>query len=583
MTQPVPTTDPTLVARACGLLATALRESLQLARDLVQAEAASMPADALSSLDQLLDEFSRRRIRIALFGEVKAGKSTLINAIAGRALSPVAFDPLTSVPVHITYGQDTTWSVNGHRLHSIEELENFMREHPFEASEVRVTTPLDLLSLGGQVDLLDTPGMGSRDRHFDAVTDEILDALDAVVLVVRYPGLFTRFTGELVARLEGKISKLFVVWNLDRGCIDLSAAERERFAQQLSNSIGMTHELHLVDARTAFEQAQNPAARSVSGIDSFIASLRGFAASNARDVAALREAAKAGTRWLEEMFPALEARFAEVDRYVREARARIATIEQEGEEELAEARQRQSLFESNIAQLAAASMERAQTRRTKLLEEIYAARRRWMRNGHLLRLERAVASAVHAFTNDMAALAKETRDRLVTAAAAFGADVSVTPRAAKPLEVGRLTPEDRNVRANSGSLKILRRAIWKHWYLPGLERFARDTLANEGKQYEAWVQAAARAAVDAGQSATAERLRRIAERTSARVEEVREATRLEAFEAEHERLSQGIPSLRSEVRHIEELARQARDLLEAGFESPPAHAVHRVERESATQ
>ena len=564
MKQAALTTDPALVARASGLLATALRESLQLARDLVQAEEPHLPPGTLPRLDQLLGEFSRRRIRIAVFGEVKAGKSTLINAIAGKALSPVAFDPLTSVPVHITYGQETSWSVNEHRLHSLQELESFMREHPFNASEVRVTTPLDLLSLGGQVDLLDTPGMGSRDRHFDAVTDEILEALDAVILVVRYPGLFTRFTGELVNRLDAKISKLFVVWNLDRGCSDLSAAERERFARQLSDSIDMTHELHLVDARTAFERREDVRARSASGIESFLNSLRRFAASNARDVAALREAAKAGTRWLESVLPALEARFAEVDHYVREVRATIAAVQQEGEKELAEARQRQSAFEASISQLAQASRDRAQTRRAKLLEEVYTARRRWMRNGHLLRLERAVASAVHAFTNDMTVLARDTRDRLVTAAAAFGADVSLTPRTTKPLEVGRLTPEDRNVRANSGSFKILRRALWKQWYLPGLERFARDTLTNEVKHYELWVDSAARAVIQAGQSATAERLRRIAERTTARVEEVRRSTSLETFEAEYERLRQGVPNLKSEVNHIAELARRARELVEGG-------------------
>lgn len=563
MTQAAQTIDPTLVARASGVLATALRESLLSARDLVLAEAAYLPEGTVATLDRLLDEFSRRRIRIALFGEVKAGKSTLVNAIAGRALSPVAFDPLTSVPVYITYGQDTTWSVNGQRLQSIEELEQLMRQHAFEAPEVLVTTPLDLLSLGGQVDLLDTPGMGSRDSHFDAVTDRIVDTLDAVVLVVRYPGLFTRFTDDLVARLQGKISKLFVVWNLDRGSLDLSPAERERFARQLSQSIGIAHELHLVDARTALERAHDAKARHTSGIESFVGSLRRFAASNARDVAALREAAKAGTRWLQQVLPLLEERLAEVDRYVAEAHAAVAAVEGEGEQELAEARQRHSLFESTVAQLAEASIERAQARRAKLLEEIHAARWRWMRNGHLLRLERAVATAVQAFTKDIATIAKETRDHLVTTTAAFGADVSLTTPAATPLEVGRLTPEDRNVRANSGSFKILRRALWKHWYLPGLERFTRETLAGERKQYESWVDAAARAAIQAGQSATAERLRRIAERTAARVEDVRRSTNLATFEEEHERLRQGVPNLRSEVDHIERLAQQARDLVDA--------------------
>ncbi|MCX8073268.1 MAG: dynamin family protein [Candidatus Binatia bacterium] len=555
--------DAALVARACGLLSTALRESLHLARDLVAEEAAHLPPAALETLDQLLDEFARRRIRIALFGEVKAGKSTLINAIAGRALSPVAFDPLTSVPVHITYGQETTWSVNEHRLQAIEELENFMRTHPFEASEVRVTTPLDLLALGGQVDLLDTPGMGSRERHFDSVTEEILQALDAVVLVVRYPGLFTRFTHELVERLDGRISKLFVVWNLDRGCIDLSETERRHFARQLSDNVGMTHELHLVDARTAFERAHDPEARRGSGIDTFVAALREFAASNARDVAALREAAKAGVRWFADVLPALELRLQTVEQYVREARAAVSAVQQEGENELAEARKREAQFEASIQQLVQRRAKQAHERGARLLEEIHAARRRWMRNGHLLKLERAVATAVSAFVNDMHSLAREIRDELVTATAAFGADLSLSIRARQPLEVGRLAPEDRNVRANSGSFKILRRAVWNQWYLPGLVRFERETLKKEMQAVTAWLQSGAQAAVQAGQSTTAQRLRRIAERTAERVEQLREAKQLDAYEEEYERLRQGVPGLKAEVEHIERLAEQARDLLQA--------------------
>jgi hypothetical protein len=129
--------------------------------------------------------------------------------------------------------------------------------------------------------------------------------------------------------------------------------------------------------------------------------------------------------------------------------------------------------------------------------------------------------------------------------------------------VGRLTPEDRNVRANSGSLRMLRRAIWKQWYLPGLERFERQTLVADAQQYDQWLHAAARAAVEAGQSATAERLRRIEERITAQLAEVRAATQLDAYEHEHDLLRKGVPTLEAEASKIQQLAEQARSLLDA--------------------
>ena len=64
-----------------------------------------------------------------------------------------------------------------------------------------VETDLDLLQLGGQVDLLDTPGVGSEER-FDTISSGALHSLDAVILVVRYPALFTQFTRALMHGLE---------------------------------------------------------------------------------------------------------------------------------------------------------------------------------------------------------------------------------------------------------------------------------------------------------------------------------------------------------------------------------------------
>src|SRR5512144_795622 len=145
------------VRRAYGVLATSLNEALIETRHALEPHAALLPKGRLGEFDGLLAEFARRRVKIAVYGEVKAGKSTLINALAGKELSPVAFDPLTSVPVRVTYGTRTVWQVGTHRLDSIAELTQIMRAGVRDATEVVVETDADLLQLGGQVDLLDTP------------------------------------------------------------------------------------------------------------------------------------------------------------------------------------------------------------------------------------------------------------------------------------------------------------------------------------------------------------------------------------------------------------------------------------------
>src|SRR5262249_34184012 len=137
---------------------------------------------------------------------------------------------------------------------------------------VVVETALDLLQLGGQVDLLDTPGVGSAEQ-FDAISASALRSLDAVIVVVRYPALFTQFTRRVMDNLRADIGKLFVVWNLDADCADLTPEERQRHTETLRANIAGAHELFAVDARAGLRAMQaNDAAGSVaSGLTALIA------------------------------------------------------------------------------------------------------------------------------------------------------------------------------------------------------------------------------------------------------------------------------------------------------------------------
>jgi hypothetical protein len=151
-------------ARVYGVLATSLKDAVEESRQALSGHVDLVRAGLLTDFDTVLAEFDRRRVRIAIYGEVKAGKSTLLNAIAGAPLSPAAFDPLTSIPVRVTYGGQTRWRAGDRVFDSVSDLAQMMRAGSNGVHEVVVETDLDLLQLGGQVDLLDTPGVGSEDR-----------------------------------------------------------------------------------------------------------------------------------------------------------------------------------------------------------------------------------------------------------------------------------------------------------------------------------------------------------------------------------------------------------------------------------
>lgn len=549
-----------------GVLATRLNDALAQARAALAPHTALLPEGTLAGLDELLTEFARRRVRIAIYGEVKAGKSTLLNAIAGAVLSPAAFDPLTSIPVRVTYGPRTTWRVAGHQLDSVAELEQLMREgvtHPADAvPEVVVETDLDLLELGGQVDLLDTPGVGSAEQ-FNVVSAAALRSLDAVVLVVRYPALFTQYTRRLMDSLETDIGKLFVVWNLDADCAELTPEERTRHAQTLRANIAGAHELFLVDARAGFRamQAEDGQGSVASGLSAFIAALRRFAASGEREVTALRQAAKRSQQSLTAAQQYLTERHTALDDHLKDTRTLLLAVQARADDEAAAARARLTELENTLARLAQEAAATAAKLAADYGRELRAARRRWIRRGDYQALETAVAAATGGYADRVEAANRATLDALCTEVERFGTTVTPAMRArSEPID-GSLAPEDRHQRATTGHLQLLRRALWHRWYLPGIATLLREAIISDLQSQAAWINAASETANEAAQTTLSSRLMDIAHRADSEADQIKAETNFVASEAEFERLDRDLPVVLAQVEAVTRLAANARPLL----------------------
>jgi signal recognition particle receptor subunit beta len=545
------------VRRAYGVLATSLNEALLEARHALEPHAALLPKGRLGEFDGLLTEFARRRVKIAVYGEVKAGKSTLINALAGKELSPVAFDPLTSVPVRITYGSRTVWQVGANRVETLAELTQIMRAGVRDVAEVVVETEADLLQLGGQVDLLDTPGVGS-DERFDAISAEALRALDAVVLVVRYPALFTQATRRLMADLQADIGKLFVVWNLDADCAELEPEERARHAETLRAEVAGAHELHLVDARAALRARLANGSPAATGLPELSAALGRFAASDTRQLVALREAGKRAVRWIDTAHAALERRRTALDAKLGEVRERLHVAQRAVESQVAAERAKLTEFQTTAA---AAGQQRAAAV-AKAAEGLQAAlktaRRAWVRSGQAEALSGAVQGAAEIFADACAAANGAAAETVREAAKRFGSVVA--PPAAERVDVrpAALAPPERFERARAGSAAMLRRAVWRRWYLPGLASLEKSGITEALAAQSAWLESAVKAAEGTLRGVFDGRLADIARAAQAEQERIRVETNFLAEEGEQQALAAHAPVLAGAKQRIEELAKEAR-------------------------
>lgn len=552
----MPETDDA-VRRAYGVLATSLNEALLEARHALEPHAALLPKGRLGEFDGLLAEFARRRVKIAVYGEVKAGKSTLINSLAGKELSPVAFDPLTSVPVRITYGSRTVWQVGANRVETLAELTQIMRAGVRDVAEVVVETEADLLQLGGQVDLVDTPGVGS-DERFDAISAEALRALDAVVLVVRYPALFTQATRKLMQDLQTDIGKLFVVWNLDADCAELEPEERARHAETLRADVAGAHELYLVDARAALRARVAGAAITDTGLPEFSAALGRFASSDKRQLVALREAGKRAVRWIEQGHKALERRRAALDSKLGEVRERLHTAQRGADAKADAERARLTEFQTAVA---AAGQQRAAavaTAADALQAALKGARRAWVRSGQAEALSGAVQGAAEVFADTCANANAAAAEAVREAAKRFGSVVA--PPAAERVDVrpAALAPPERLDRARAGSAAMLRRAVWRRWYLPGLAALEKTGVTEAQGAQTAWFESATKAAEATLRGVLDGRLADIARAAQAEQEKIRVETNFLAEEGEQQALATHAPLLATVQQRIEELAKEAR-------------------------
>jgi hypothetical protein len=139
---------------------------------------------ALATAGRHAQERLAQPLCVAVVGRMKAGKSTLLNALLETAISPTAGGECTEVVYVFQHGMHTTAVANrrdgGNSAPVTLNGTTLPRELPIPAGELRnieVTLPVEWLS---RASLVDTPGMASTSTEKSALTERIVaDTEDA--------------------------------------------------------------------------------------------------------------------------------------------------------------------------------------------------------------------------------------------------------------------------------------------------------------------------------------------------------------------------------------------------------------------
>jgi GTPase Era involved in 16S rRNA processing len=202
-------------------------------------------------LKTLCDKVLEQQAYVLIFGPLKSGKSTLMNAIAGAYVSEVSSLPAYPCLVFVSAGQQREYVVTNYdgttaafrearelaahidRAHG--ELANAIRaaeqrgaafdpqEHFAQAiRRVDVRVPGSELASTGAV-LVDTPGLYTRMRFgYDRMTRDFRNAAACAIFVVKSDTLFLEQVFAEFQQLLDLFSRIFLVVNVDSHKRDVS-------------------------------------------------------------------------------------------------------------------------------------------------------------------------------------------------------------------------------------------------------------------------------------------------------------------------------------------------------------------------
>jgi small GTP-binding protein len=225
------------------------------------------PSDR-QALAALRDRLESARLRVLVVGEAKRGKSTLVNALLGRAVLPAGVVPLTALPATVVQappgeeGIEVGFTGGGTERFPLSRLPDFGTERGNRAncrrvSQLRVRLTAPILAHG--LEIVDTPGTGSVHAHNTAAADAALPTMDAAIFVLTADSPVSASERDLLRRVAELSVALFVVLNKADYLDEVSLAEATEFAGAVVAEVtGRPERIYGLSARAALDGSGDP-------------------------------------------------------------------------------------------------------------------------------------------------------------------------------------------------------------------------------------------------------------------------------------------------------------------------------------
>ncbi len=202
----------------------ALREDLQKLRDYSDKLGLEM---LRKSIDEVLKKAIDDSFDVAVIGEFRRGKSTLINALLGKPILPSDVLPTTATLNRVTYDIEQYIDIEykdgtSEKRVPLEMLDEYVTKITSEAEEKAMTIREAVVHYPtsfckNNVDIIDTPGLND-DNCMTNITLSVIPSVDAAIFVIMGPAPFGMYERDFLEKkmLASDIGRvIFVVTRMD--------------------------------------------------------------------------------------------------------------------------------------------------------------------------------------------------------------------------------------------------------------------------------------------------------------------------------------------------------------------------------
>lgn len=226
--------------------------------------------------NELLIKLAENRFTLAVVGQFKRGKSSLINALVGREIVPTGALPVTSAITILRYGSRDRLIVRYVGSHltgeaPLESLADFVTEAGNPGNRKRIEavyleTPVRFLRRG--LEFVDTPGIGSSIEANTRTTYDFIPRCDAVLLVTSVEAAFSSAEIEFLRTIRGYVHKVFFVLNKTDLLPECEVDEVSNFARStLRRELGSDAlAVFCLSCRQAIKDAADGSPSTASGL-----------------------------------------------------------------------------------------------------------------------------------------------------------------------------------------------------------------------------------------------------------------------------------------------------------------------------